>query len=696
MIRRTHTTTYAITLLLLHGTSHASGTCPSAVCAGGDVCNRPCHTIKRYPIRPQGRSKDRQMVGTARYTHDDCDNPLKFCMTTTTQYARSYKPLQILEYLFGGDVRTELVGTSAECYPDCCRTIHIQGSKIANRDPNAWFADYFYLPRDFDSFVSFNPRITNFIVDFDLYAHLNSCLSGLYIRLYGPVVHAQWDLNMCESASLNANEPDTGDCKAGDTDRPGYPTGYFATVRIKKSKLLQCFTAYAGGATPADDYETGMDQTCEDRINEEDPAHHITFQPLNAIRMTPCVQKKTGIADVRFELGWNVLCDDDSHLGLNIQGAAPSGKRPDPLYLFDPIIGNGKHWEVGAGLTGHYTIIKNRADTCHFVFHLDANLTYILKANETRTFDLKDKPNSSYMLAACYRENNGGTPFQQLHVLGQGDVCGPTPSHLFALEYAPVANLTTLNVQTSNDLHVDLVGMLSIYTPRFSIDFGYNYWARSVETINLRDSYENCFPRVSTVCQKSKNCEKWGLKGDARMFGYYTTDTEAPFTYHPQALSATEGKPFRDHVTGTIYVADIHHGKNQTPLDFDLNLDINRRIDNLDPANICDGDTAYPLINEPYGEPTAQVRTSYEPVFLSADQVDLVAPRQMSHKLFAHCSFVCDRDNWSPYLGIGCFVEMGRNKDCTRYPGNPCNMPSRVDCALSQWSVWFKTGLAFE
>jgi len=655
--------------------------CPSAVCSAtaGSVCNWPCRTLKRYPIRPQGRSKDRQLVGTARYVHDDDEMPLKFCLTATLEYARSFKSGQILDALFGPDISPAIDATPTTCDGRCGRTIQIQGSQLgANRTPQAWLADYFYLPRDFDATVAFNPRITNIIADFDLYVHLNPCMKGWYARLYVPMVHAQWDLNMCESVSKNIDE-------SGD-EVGNYPKGYFATCNIPKNKLVQTFTAYAAGAVPADDYQVGQEiiplQTPPDY---EDPDHHITFQPLSAARMSPFVCRKSGFADIRWEWGWNILTCNDHHFGLNIQGAVPSGKRPNPVVLFDPIIGNGRHWELGSGLTAHYVLWKNEEESCHLAGHLDVNLTYILPAREMRTFDLRNKPNSAYMLAACYRANDGVAPFETLYVNGTGSDCGNTPSHIFALEYAPVANLTTLSVRVNNDLHADLVAMLSLYTPRFTIDVGYNFWARTVENIDFTDAYGVCTQHVNSLCKPgTTRSTMWALKGDARIFGYTADVVRELEAGTPQALSATESK------------ADIHNGTNQVPLDFSSN-DLNNTIDNTAPANICaDGPTPVDLLNQPDSAVTDPIQTSYKPVFLSYDQLDIVTPRQMSHKLFAHLSYSCDHERWAPFLGVGGFVEMGRNSDCRSCPNCPYNLMSRIDVALSQWAVWFKVGLAFE
>jgi len=172
------------------------------------------------------------------------------------------------------------------------------------------------------------------------------------------------------------------------------------------------------------------------------------------------------------------------------------------------------------------------------------------------------------------------------------------------------------------------------------------------------------------------------------MFGYYQAgpDPQPNDPWLPQSLSATESD------------ATIHGGTNNVPLDF-TDTDINIAVDNTIIANVCSTDVSpipTNLINGPDSATTDPIQTSYEPAFLSYDQLDLVAPRQMSHKVFANLSLVCDRGNWQPFLGAGGFIEVGRNKDCNRYPNCPYNMISRIDCALSQWAVWFKVGVAFE
>ena len=75
--------------------------------------------------------------------------------------------------------------------------------------------------------------------------------------------------------------------------------------------------------------------------------------------------------------------------------------------MFDAVVGNGKHWELGGGLTAHYTFWRDDSENKTFGFYLDANITTLFKAREQRTFDLKGKPNSRYLLAAQFGNNVG-------------------------------------------------------------------------------------------------------------------------------------------------------------------------------------------------------------------------------------------------------------------------------------------------
>jgi len=67
------------------------------------------------------------------------------------------------------------------------------------------------------------------------------------------------------------------------------------------------------------------------------------------------------------QLGYNFLLCPDAHIGVSFYAAAPTGNRPLGAFLFEPIIGNGKHWEVGAGLTSHTNIWKSEDESYSWI-----------------------------------------------------------------------------------------------------------------------------------------------------------------------------------------------------------------------------------------------------------------------------------------------------------------------------------------
>ncbi len=115
--------------------------------------------VPYYSIRSQSEDTARELVGWAheidRYQADCCDNYWTFA--STFEYTRSFRSEQIARCIFDNEC--------LESYE--CPTIKISGSRVENRGNKDWLADYFGLPVDFESTITFNPRIENYLVDFN-------------------------------------------------------------------------------------------------------------------------------------------------------------------------------------------------------------------------------------------------------------------------------------------------------------------------------------------------------------------------------------------------------------------------------------------------------------------------------------------------------------------------------------------------
>lgn len=580
---------------------------------------------------------------------------------------------RLADCILGGsscNITSNVTNSCGDCDDNDCdsRGFLIQGSTVSGRNASAWLADYFYLPTDFNGAFSISPKIQTFFADLTFFLGLDEWWEGAYFQIHGPIVYTRWNLHFKESIT-----------SAG-TSAGGYPIGYFTPLAVANTSLLSSFRSYMDGNAPFGGSVTQADIGTV--------SHTITFQPLKYARMSCGSDNKVGFADLRAEFGWNFWRNEDYHMGINIQAAAPTGNRAHAEYVFSPVVGNGKHWELGGGLTGHYVFYRSTDGDKHFGFYGDLNVTHMFKAKEHRTFDLKGKPNSKYMLATKFSTNSQN--------LTGGATAGTSvaATKQFAEQYVPVANLTTLEVDISSAAQIDLVAQFNWTYKKLSWDLGYNFYYRSCEDIDCSDDCEPCDSNVNLCTSGQANT--WALKGDSKMYGFpLTADTTAPILAQNQAvpLSATDS------------AATITNGDNFSSTVTPTNS-VNTKVDNAQLA--WAGGTPIQLNNYPttITTPTpAQINTSIQPIFLQCTDIDRKGSRSMSHTVFTHLQYNFEHEDWTPYLGIGASAEFGQHSndgDCetgcsTTTSTSSCSSDceSCETCTASYWSVWIKGGISF-
>ena len=473
------------------------------ICATVQADNNGTGVSPTFVARSQARYKMREDVGVVDLTNMYNQEAWYGEFAVIPGYMQTFRSGNIAQTLFGNSLVNS--NGSNNCNSDCGATILIQGSQYNNgtRTAGAWLADYFYLPSTFNGAFTVKPSVKDFFIDFDFFGGLDEWFCGGYFRVYAPFVHTRWNLDFCETI------------QAVSTSTIGFVQGYFDSVAVPSANLLQSFGAYAGGAVPA-------------LIS----ASTVKTQPLNFAKITKCKQTRNGLGDLRAELGWNFWESECYHLGLNIQAAAPTGSKRRAQFLFDAVVGNGHHWELGGGVTGHYDIWSDDSESRHFGVYLDANFTHLFKATEQRTFDLKGRPNSRYMLAEQFTTSN-------VNVQGStsgGALTNPTAANSqFTGTYAPVANLTTFDIKVSVGVQADVVAWFNYTACNWSWDIGYNFYGRSKEKFNCQtNSCNSSCNNTTNICDPSQT-GVWALKGDARTIGFADV---TPYT--PVNLSATE------------------------------------------------------------------------------------------------------------------------------------------------------------
>ncbi len=637
--------------------------CGTATVALADCCNNDNDNgsdcvIPFIQWRSQGRNMARKLEGTTSYAvYQDMDERYG-TFNMTLEYDQSFRASNIARCLFGDSLINSPVVNS--CDNDCDSTsLIISGEANATRAPFEWMAENFMLPRDFKSAISFSPKVQSVIFDFNLFMGLDRWVSGLYFRLYGPVVWNKSSLR-AEEAVINQGTADNG----------SYSQGYFDdNTDVPASSLFQRALHFFGGCALPGYADQNVVVT---------PLRFAKFSDCNIGSTNSCddscgdSQTKTGFAELRGEFGWNYVRENYRFL-LNIQAAAPTGTRPNAEYLLPAYVGNGKHWELGGGIGGAWKMWESEDAERSFNFIVEADITHLFKAKQKMTFDLKGKPNSRYMLAERLVEVAADE--QLVPATAAFDINGNGL-------YMPVANFSTREVKVGFGVQGDVVAMFNYTHRNFSWDLGYNFWGMSCSSISL-DCGDTCNDDCNPIITPFPT--NMALKGDASIAGYTETGT-AQF-----GLGATESN------------ATIFAGTNGGPT---AGL-TNPAVDNFFPAvGNLDGTTPTNLFvfgGTPEAPSTTRINTSNTPVFISIDDLDIDGAQQrgLSNKVFTHFNYTwTDRDKWVPYLGAGFSAEFGSHcggDDCATTPAvtsdSDCNGCKK--CALSQWGVEIKGGVSF-
>jgi hypothetical protein len=624
-------------------------------------------------LRSQGIDGAREMVGWQTHINkfDMDQNYVTF--SVTPEFSQSFRHEKLASALLCDALIKPCYVTTTSCckaYAGCgdCATVKIQGSKIADRDPKALMAENFYLPTDYSSEVIFKPVISNFIIDFNVFCGFDEWLEGLYLRIHTPLCYSRWNLNMCE----HVINPGIENCDPGYFNDTYTPADYTnpRVHGLSRAAMLENFTDYACAG------------------NAIQGVNGTTYTGLSFARMNTKHMSETRLAEITAALGYNFLLNEDHYLGFNIRTAAPTGNTPKAQWLFEPIVGNGHHWELGIGMDSSWCIWRSEQEDRNVTMYLDATLTHMFKTTQIRTFDLRGKPLSRYMLAAKFT-----TPSQNL-------IVGSHAPHLqFDNVFNPVANLTTGPCCVSAAVQGEITCKVAYTIHNFQWDIGYNFWGRSCQQLSR---LSNC-----TNLEHST----WGLKGDAFMYGF-------PTTYNPTIVAA-QGVP----LSATEHDASVFSGTNR-PYDIRFiqpatneseQWNMNLGVDN--PAYAYNT-SSVPLATHLIGETDdstgqalwTQVQSSQKPILITEDDIDIAGAQtnSYSNKLFMHLSYTWQNiPDWEPFFGAGWQMEFGSQEPCC------CASQSRTQChassyasdkkcsscrtvSLTQWSIWLKAGFSFQ
>jgi hypothetical protein len=507
------------------------------------------------------------------------------------------------------------------------RAFQLSGSRSADRSPEDWLADYFGLPTDFKSEIHAQPRAKNHMIMCTATVPLPFLAKNLYGYVSVPFVYTDWNMKLAE---LVVN-PGT----------QGYDPGYFNANGAAPSVLLSRFT----------DFITG----------EKAPAiNGLTFQPLKYAKINPCAQKRHTFTEIMTGLGYDVCATETLHATVGLQLGIPAGTRPHGVYLFEPITNNGRHWQLGVNFAGFWRPDTRFTPNSCVTLTWEIAVDHLFSNKQERTFDLKYKPLSRYMLATKLTT--------QVTDNLQGDVGGTfvAPFAQFGQEVAPVANFTHLEVNVSTPYQLQFSTAVT-YEKRFwNWTFGYNFWHKS------RSKVRYCGGPTTF------DTELWALKGDTQVIGFEQNAPTNP------AINLSASQSGATIVSGT----NFNPRGASTPELVAAGI-TNPGIDAPAPAVSDSNNTGIKIVTATQGG-TNQINTSIQPIILRTTDIDIENnnTKNSSHTFFTQTLFVGhNRTALTPYGGFGAQIETGFTKNKER-----CHT---LNCALAYWAVWLKLGFEY-
>ncbi|MGE0207013.1 MAG: hypothetical protein AB7R69_04145 [Candidatus Babeliales bacterium] len=173
-----------------------------------------------------------------------------------------------------------------------------------------------------------------------------------------------------------------------------------------------------------------------------------------------------GVADVELKIGYKILNTKNKQFDVYTGGIMPTGNKPRGEFMFEPVVGNNKHWGIMLGGMIDLEFWSNANSSLSFRTHPHGR--YLFNNTQTRLIDLKNRPWSRYMLMYANQEAASQ---------GISAVINGTQILLQRLKVHP-GFAFTLNNMLRYD-HCDL-----------QIEVGYNFYARQAEKLQLKDPWQ--------------------------------------------------------------------------------------------------------------------------------------------------------------------------------------------------------------
>ncbi|MBY0109777.1 MAG: hypothetical protein K2X90_01565 [Candidatus Babeliaceae bacterium] len=615
------------------------------------------------------------------YQHQYDKNEFYGGFQVALEYQRSFNSNNLARGMFGGTV------------------LNFAGSQVVNPADNALLADNFGLPVNFQGSVYLKPVISDFNMHFDWFLGFDKWAPGLYMQVDMNYDYQTRELQSECSCEFNYT-----------TSTVQFPAGYMSAATSPVYPILDLQTAL------------GLQGTFGDKKTASQFG-----------RFDFCKRTKSGLAGLSVNLGYDFVRLEDYFLGAFFRVVAPTGSSVQPCYVFDAVVGNGKGWEVGAGISSRWEMWNNN-DCQKLTAMLDGYVTSVLKHHSLRTFDLASTNTAVRRDYTCYNScttscansceinscNNSCTTSCAINSCDTGcsisncdttcstgcsanNSCGQTctgcnaqncltrysllkefslneGAYTYANNLITAADFTTRNVEVRTPVKGDATIRLVYSHGGFDLGFGYNVFGMVREKISSVSAPSSCiFTTTNSV---------FGVKGcQCVAYNSYTASTLTGTIINtvpssvPLQSTASLATAYASGVCASACVSadntvDIPTYSTSIPT---------AAVVNTTNFNAACTSPIYAIATNVSALPAGYVQAtnSSTPVVLDGTPNDLdlcsgTAPRQFTNKGFITLDYTWVDNDWTPYIGFIGEVEGGsRNTD------------------IAQWGVVLRGGFSY-
>jgi len=197
-------------------------------------------------------------------------------------------------------------------------------------------------------------------------------------------------------------------------------------------------------------------------------------------KITDCVMKKTGLGDIEFKFGYDQYAfDEPSHMELYLGVIIPTSNKNKGEYIFEPIIGRGRHAGLMFGGALGKNMMHSYAQEAKFLWELAVHGEYLFKNKQVRSFDLMHKPWSRYLPVYASKEQ---------------------AQEAFSLQFSdrnkaqnlstPGINVLTQHVNVTPGFSCDMNSAFVIEYENIQAEVGYNFFLKRAECVTLACPWE--------------------------------------------------------------------------------------------------------------------------------------------------------------------------------------------------------------